>query len=119
MWPSQTSEFENPFKTFAVQPQLSKEFWLEMIPNKNWNKSFIFRSAWIYTRASMSIAIYLPPICDPRDGHMLLDGGYCNNQPADIMKKRGSNRIITINVGAEVSNLAFSVKLLRHHWCHF
>jgi lysophospholipid hydrolase len=62
----------------------------------------IFSSAWIYTRASMSIAIYLPPICDPKDGHMLLDGGYCNNQPADVMKKRGSNRIITINVGAEV-----------------
>ena len=26
-------------------------------------------------RASMSLAGYLPPLCDPADGHLLLDGG--------------------------------------------
>jgi lysophospholipid hydrolase len=32
-------------------------------------------SLWRYVRASMSLSGYLPPLCDPEDGHMLLDGG--------------------------------------------
>ena len=32
---------------------------------------------------------YLPPLCDPKDGHLLLDGGYVNNVPADVMKDLG------------------------------
>jgi predicted acylesterase/phospholipase RssA len=34
----------------------------------------------------MSLAGYLPPLCDPEDGNLLLDGGYVNNLPADVMK---------------------------------
>ena len=30
---------------------------------------------WRYTRASMSLSGYLPPLCDPKDGHLLMDGG--------------------------------------------
>lgn len=41
---------------------------------------------WAYCRASMSLAGYLPPLCDPVDGHLLLDGGYVNNLPADVMQ---------------------------------
>ena len=40
-------------------------------------------SLWRYVRASMSLAGYMPPLCDPVDGHMLLDGGYCNNLPGN------------------------------------
>jgi hypothetical protein len=29
----------------------------------------------------MSLSGYLPPLCDPIDGHLLLDGGYVNNLP--------------------------------------
>ena len=36
---------------------------------------------WPYVRASMSCAWFFPPICDPVDGHMLLDGCYVNNVP--------------------------------------
>ena len=36
---------------------------------------------WRYVRASMSLAGYLPPLCDPEDGHLLVDGGYTNNLP--------------------------------------
>ena len=36
---------------------------------------------WRYVRASMSLSGYLPPMCDPIDGHLLLDGGYVNNLP--------------------------------------
>ena len=32
-------------------------------------------SCWRYVRASMSLSGYLPPICDPEDGNLLLDGG--------------------------------------------
>ena len=38
-------------------------------------------SLWHYIRASMSLSGYLPPLCDPVDGHLLLDGGYTNNLP--------------------------------------
>ena len=53
-----------------------------------------------YVRGSMSLAGYLPPICDPRDGHLLLDGGYTNNLPADIMRSRGAKHILAIDVGS-------------------
>lgn len=38
-------------------------------------------SLWRYVRASMSLSGYMPPLCDPRDGHLLMDGGYINNLP--------------------------------------
>ena len=38
-------------------------------------------SLWRYVRASMSITVWLPPMCDPRDGDLLVDGAYVNNLP--------------------------------------
>lgn len=38
-------------------------------------------SLWRYIRSSMSLSGYMPPLCDPKDGHLLLDGGYVNNLP--------------------------------------
>ncbi|XP_075226516.1 patatin like phospholipase domain containing sws isoform X3 [Lycorma delicatula] len=38
-------------------------------------------SLWRYIRASMSLSGYMPPLCDPTDSHLLLDGGYVNNLP--------------------------------------
>ena len=29
----------------------------------------------------MTLSGYLPPLCDPKDGHLLMDGGYINNLP--------------------------------------
>ncbi|XP_065829551.1 patatin-like phospholipase domain-containing protein 7 [Oscarella lobularis] len=55
---------------------------------------------WPYVRASMSLAGYMPPLCDPEDGHLLLDGGYVNNVPADIMHSMGAKHMIAIDVGA-------------------
>ena len=34
-----------------------------------------------------------------------MDGGFTNNNPADIMKKRGSKRTIVVKVGDEVGIL--------------
>ena len=55
---------------------------------------------WRYVRSSMSLAGYMPPLCDPIDGNLLLDGGYVNNLPADIMHKRGAKHILAVDVGA-------------------
>lgn len=37
-------------------------------------KSHLFSTGdvWRYVRASMTYAFYLPPMCDPRDGHLLM-----------------------------------------------
>lgn len=43
-------------------------------------------SLWRYVRASMSLSGYLPPLCDPKDGHLLMDGGYINNLPGENME---------------------------------
>ncbi|XP_030579602.1 patatin-like phospholipase domain-containing protein 7 isoform X2 [Archocentrus centrarchus] len=45
-------------------------------------------SLWRYVRASMSLSGYLPPLCDPKDGHLLMDGGYINNLPAELKIRR-------------------------------
>ncbi|XP_076258844.1 patatin like phospholipase domain containing sws isoform X7 [Rhynchophorus ferrugineus] len=57
-------------------------------------------SLWRYVRASMSLSGYMPPLCDPQDGHLLLDGGYTNNLPADVMRSLGANHILAIDVGS-------------------
>ncbi|XP_053691068.1 neuropathy target esterase sws isoform X2 [Sabethes cyaneus] len=56
---------------------------------------------WRYVRASMSVAGIFPPICDNRDGHLLLDGCYTNNVPADVMRAQGAAHIIAIDVGSQ------------------
>ena len=35
----------------------------------------------------MSLSGYLPPLCDPVDGHLLLDGGYINNLPGKLFQE--------------------------------
>ena len=48
----------------------------------------------------MSLAGYLPPICDPKDNHMLMDGGYINNLPADVAKDMfGACKVVAMDVG--------------------
>ncbi|XP_016047925.2 patatin-like phospholipase domain-containing protein 6 isoform X2 [Erinaceus europaeus] len=41
---------------------------------------------WRYVRASASYCPYLPPLCDPRDGHWLVDGCYLNNLPGSLWR---------------------------------
>jgi len=52
---------------------------------------------WRYVRASMSLSGFLPPLCD--QGDMLVDGGYLNNVPADVMRSLvGARRVIAVDV---------------------
>ncbi|XP_071981451.1 patatin-like phospholipase domain-containing protein 7 isoform X3 [Engystomops pustulosus] len=55
---------------------------------------------WRYVRASMSLSGYMPPMCDPKDGHLLMDGGYINNLPADVARSMGAKVVIAIDVGS-------------------
>lgn len=48
----------------------------------------------------MSYAWLLPPICDPRDGHLLIDGCYTDNVPGKVMKKNGVKYILALDVAA-------------------
>uniref|UniRef100_A0A8C3PZX8 lysophospholipase n=1 Tax=Chrysolophus pictus TaxID=9089 RepID=A0A8C3PZX8_CHRPC len=57
-------------------------------------------SLWRYIRASMSLSGYMPPLCDPKDGHLLMDGGYVNNLPADVARSMGAKVVIAIDVGS-------------------
>ncbi|XP_068561962.1 patatin-like phospholipase domain-containing protein 7a isoform X2 [Cebidichthys violaceus] len=57
-------------------------------------------SLWRYVRASMSLSGYLPPLCDPKDGHLLMDGGYINNLPADVARSMGAKVVLAIDVGS-------------------
>uniref|UniRef100_A0A8C9S2R0 lysophospholipase n=1 Tax=Scleropages formosus TaxID=113540 RepID=A0A8C9S2R0_SCLFO len=58
-------------------------------------------SLWRYVRASMTLSGYLPPLCDPKDGNLLMDGGYTNNLPADIARNMGAKTVIAIDVGSQ------------------
>lgn len=50
----------------------------------------------------MSLSGLMPPICD--DGNLLLDGGYINNLPVDVMRTLGAESIIAIDVAATDDN---------------
>ena len=75
------------------------------------SSGFVHRngSMWRYIRASMTLTGYLPPICDAsRDVasgeemvHLLVDGGYVNNLPADVMTRGlGSDTVIAVDVSS-------------------
>ncbi|GIX78191.1 neuropathy target esterase sws [Caerostris extrusa] len=52
-------------------------------------------SLWRYIRSSMSLSGYMPPMCDPLDGHLLLDGGYVNNLPGDLWRYVRASMTVT------------------------
>ncbi|CEG36666.1 patatin like protein [Plasmopara halstedii] len=55
---------------------------------------------WKYVRASMSLQGYFPPISE--NGSLLVDGGYMNNLPADVMKEEsGIKYIFAVDVASE------------------
>ena len=46
----------------------------------------------------MTLTGYLPAICDPVDGHYLVDGGYINNLPADVAKANGASGLLFFSI---------------------
>ena len=61
---------------------------------------------WRYVRASMALVGFLPPVCDTEPGqdaklHVLVDGGYVNNLPTDVMRALGARYVIAVDVAGE------------------
>jgi len=55
---------------------------------------------WKQVRCSMGLAGYLPPIAE--NGSLLVDGGYLNSLPADVMKyQMGARSVIAVDVSTE------------------
>jgi lysophospholipid hydrolase len=81
---------------------LIEDCWLPyfaMTTNITMSRSEIHTSGyiWRYVRASMSLSGFVPPLCDK--GNLLMDGGYVNNVPADIMRQMGADKIVAVDVG--------------------
>ncbi|MEN2500654.1 MAG: phosphatidylcholine and lysophosphatidylcholine phospholipase, partial [Marteilia pararefringens] len=48
----------------------------------------------------MCIVGYLPPVCDPRNNHLLVDGGYVDLVPATDLVQAGCNKVIAVIVNS-------------------
>ncbi|KAJ1547854.1 phosphatidylcholine and lysophosphatidylcholine phospholipase [Cladochytrium tenue] len=51
---------------------------------------------WLYILASMTLVGFMPPICD--EDRMLVDGGYINNLPSDVMRSLRASTIVAVDV---------------------
>ena len=60
--------------------------------------------AWKYVRASMSLSGFLPPVCDARDGTLLVDGGYLANVPIELMLSGSLTELSELTVKNELSD---------------
>jgi lysophospholipid hydrolase len=54
--------------------------------------------AWRYVRASMTLVGLLPPLSD--QGNMLVDGGYTDNLPVQVMLNMGASSVFAVDVGS-------------------
>ncbi|KAJ2189389.1 phosphatidylcholine and lysophosphatidylcholine phospholipase [Coemansia sp. RSA 532] len=56
---------------------------------------------WRVVRASMSLGGFVPPLCDER-GDLLVDGGYLDNLPVQVMKNElGAHMIFAVDIAGE------------------
>ncbi|CAG8516283.1 15471_t:CDS:2 [Rhizophagus irregularis] len=87
----------------SLSDTLIEDFWLSyfcITTNITWSRMEIHKAgyAWRYIRASMSLAAYLPPLCEK--GDLLVDGGYMNNLPVVVMKSMGADTIFAVDVAS-------------------
>ena len=56
-------------------------------------------TVWRYVRASMTILGMLPPVRDDQTGDLLVDGGYLNAIPVDVLRERmGVETVVVVDV---------------------
>ena len=72
-------------------------------------------TAWRFVRASMSLTYFIPPICD--GANLLVDGGYINNLPADVMRQRGADTVIACDIGGALATAAPHCLRRTSHRC--
>ena len=64
----------SPSKVRETEREIGKKTYVAASMPSGTENSLMFSagSAWRYVRASMTYAFYLPPMCDPVDGHLLV-----------------------------------------------
>ena len=64
---------------------------------RGWLSTHTSGTVWRYVRASMTVLGLLPPVYDR--GELLVDGGYLNSIPVDVMRERmGVETVIVVDV---------------------
>jgi lysophospholipid hydrolase len=67
---------------------------------------------WKLVRASMTIVGLVPPVYE--NGELLIDGGYLNNMPVDIMRGLGVDTVSARSLSCSLSGfLAFGDTMRR------
>jgi lysophospholipid hydrolase len=94
------SSLQHLQETFLDGPQEIEDLWLPFFcvsTNLSANDVEVHQvgSLWKYVRASMSIVGMLPPVINT-NGDMLVDGGYLNNIPVDIMHSLAVRHVIVV-----------------------
>ncbi|CBK23714.2 uncharacterized protein [Blastocystis hominis] len=77
---------------------------------------------WRFVRGSMSLLSVFPPIGDGTlpQPNMLVDGGYCNNVPSDVMQSLYHPKaIITVNVEGYPEDDHFQIQDTQSGWSLF
>lgn len=100
-------KFLNSIIKSAFKNALIENLWIDFFcisTNLYTNEEEIHSSGliWKYLRASMGLCGYVPPVCDSTG--FLVDGGYLNNLPVDIMLKKDVYKIIAVDVGSKNTN---------------
>lgn len=86
-------------ETFSAGAQMIEDLWLPFFcVSTNLSKSQVqvhqLGCLWQLVRASMTIVGMVPPVI--REGEMLVDGGYLNNLPVDVMHTLGVHTVIVV-----------------------
>ncbi|KAI6653531.1 Neuropathy target esterase [Oopsacas minuta] len=102
------SHFNNIIRT-ALGDHMIEDLWIPFFcitTDISENRMRVHQNGplWPYVRASMTLTGYFPPICEPHEGNLLVDGGYLNNLPADVIKILGAKTVIAVDVSSEVVN---------------
>lgn len=85
--------------TFAAGPQEIEDLWLPFFcVSTNLSRAQVqvhqVGRLWQFVRASMTIVGMIPPVFS--NGDMLVDGGYLNNQPVDVMHGLGVQTVVVV-----------------------
>lgn len=88
-------------EAFAGGAQEIEDLWLPFFcVSTNLSKSEVsvhqLGPLWQLVRASMTIVGLVPPVL--RDGEMLVDGGYLNNLPVDVMHSLGVHTVLVVRL---------------------
>ena len=86
-------------ETFAAGPQEIEDLWLPFFcVSTNLSRAQVqvhqLGRLWQFVRASMTIVGMIPPVFS--NGDMLVDGGYLNNQPVDVMHSLGVRTVLVV-----------------------